>query len=139
MEACNQRELKACEQAITGKKGMASSRTSGLFSQTGSMKLTAEHDQTTKRYTSEDLLLLNPILKTQVSSRTHNNRHMATRGSCEQQSSPGVVTHPDWAGKGVPTSAEVSPKDQPPCQEVDGNTGGCVLRRYVQLLNSLEE
>lgn len=64
---------------------------------------------------------------------------MATRGSCEQQGSPGVATDPEWEGRESQHLLRSHQKDYPPCQEVDGNTGGCVLRRYVQLLNSLEE
>lgn len=71
---------KAVNEQPTGRKAWPLQGTSGLFSQTGSLKLTTEHDQTTKRCTSEDLLLLNQFWKLRVSSRTHNNRHMATKG-----------------------------------------------------------
>lgn len=33
-----------------------------------------------------------------MSLRTHNDRHVATRGSCEQQSSPRVAINPDEGG-----------------------------------------
>lgn len=34
-------------------------------------------------------------LQTKCLQETHNDRHMATGGFCEQQSSPGVAIHPD--------------------------------------------
>lgn len=64
-------------------------------------KLTREHDQTMKRYSGKDLWLLNQFWKHNMSSRTHNDRPMATRDSCEQESSPGVAIYPD-GGWGSP-------------------------------------
>lgn len=61
----------------------------------------------------------------------------ATRGSCELQSSPGVVILPDEGESQHLLGAHQ--RDYQLCQEMDGNTGGCVLKRYVQLLNSLEK
>lgn len=60
----------------------------------------------------------------------------ATRGSCELQSSPGVVILPDGGEpQHLPGAHQ---EDYQLCQETDGNTGGCAPRRYGQLLNSLE-
>ena len=95
-----------------------------------------------KWHRGKNLLLLNQFWEHKMLSRTHSDRHIVTRGSCEQQSSPGVAVHPDegWQGGwGCPTSAGVSPKGLSTLPRNDGNTGVCVLRRYVQLLNSRKE
>lgn len=88
---------------------------------------------------------------------TYRQRPFATKSILKIQN---VFKNPQWkthSHKGFLWTAEFSgvailpdrgesqhllgahQKDYQLCQEMDGNTGGCALRRYVQLLNSLEE